>query len=308
MRRMHHRLPGALPACGLLLAGVLAAGGPALARQRDASLDTAKARYGAAAYEEALAILGAAKPSESDLVLRAEIEKYRTLCLLALGRKDDAERAIERLVTLSPSLNADHLEASPWVRDTFRAARRRVLPSVVALEYEQGKAAVLRKSFQEASGHLKEVLGLLDDADLATSDERWRRDLRTLAQGFLDLAVAASASPPSFATATAAQPITGAAPADSTIVPAAAVREDMPPWPQDLRKFMGARETAAGVIEVTVDENGRVDNAVMRESIHPMYDALLVEVARTTWRYRPATKAGVPVRDTRRIRLVVNLR
>ncbi len=56
-----------------------------------------------------------------------------------------------------------------------------------------------------------------------------------------------------------------------------------------------------------VDEKGGVVNAAIRQSIHPVYDALLLAAART-WRYRPATKGGVPIRDDRRIRVVVNLR
>lgn len=306
MRPSHDRLSSAF-ACGLLLAGAFAAG-PSLAQQRDEPINAAKARYGAAAYEEVLTILAAAKPAETDVGLRAEIEKYRTLCLLALGRKIDADAAMERLVALDPSLTAAQLDASPWVRETFRAVRRRVLPGVVGQMYEQARAAVLRKSFEEATGRLKALLVLLDDADLAAADERWRRDLRTLAQGFLDLATVTPPTPPTPVAPVSAQPDAAPPPADSTAAPAVPVHEEMPAWPQDLRKFMGTRETAAGVIEVTVNEKGRVDNAVMRESIHPVYDAILIEAARTTWTYRPATKAGVPVPDTRRIRVVVNLR
>jgi len=49
-----------------------------------------------------------------------------------------------------------------------------------------------------------------------------------------------------------------------------------------------------------ISEDGRVEEAVIRQSINPAYDQLLLEAARR-WKYRPALRAGVPVRYTKTI-------
>ena len=43
--------------------------------------------------------------------------------------------------------------------------------------------------------------------------------------------------------------------------------------------------------------------ATIRQSMHPMFDTLLVDAARR-WKYRPAMKDGVPVRFTKTLTLL----
>jgi TonB family protein len=81
------------------------------------------------------------------------------------------------------------------------------------------------------------------------------------------------------------------------------VRQEIPPWPANLR---GSGETQEGIIQLLVDEKGAVASAVIVRSIHPVYDQLLLEAARSTWQYKPATKDGTPVRYTKLLRVVVN--
>jgi TonB family protein len=50
-----------------------------------------------------------------------------------------------------------------------------------------------------------------------------------------------------------------------------------------------------GVMELVIDEAGRVESVKMRESLHPRYDRLAVDAARH-WKYAPATVDGVPVK------------
>ena len=64
-----------------------------------------------------------------------------------------------------------------------------------------------------------------------------------------------------------------------------------------------ARES--GLIEVMIDEMGRVESAMVLGSIHPIYDAMLLS-ASEDWRYRPATVNGQPVKFRKRIQVAVS--
>jgi hypothetical protein len=57
-----------------------------------------------------------------------------------------------------------------------------------------------------------------------------------------------------------------------------------------------------------VNEKGSVTSAVIVRSIHPVYDQILLQAARTTWQYRPAMKGGTPIPYTKLLRVVVNQR
>ena len=58
-----------------------------------------------------------------------------------------------------------------------------------------------------------------------------------------------------------------------------------------------------GTVEVVIDEQGAVIAAKIAASINGFYDAVLLDSART-WRYRPATKDGRPVRFRRLVSLL----
>ena len=60
-----------------------------------------------------------------------------------------------------------------------------------------------------------------------------------------------------------------------------------------------------GIMEVVIDEQGRVIAIDMRAPLHPQYDALLLAAARD-WRYRPATLDGKPVRFRKVIQIAVD--
>jgi hypothetical protein len=285
-----------------VLIGFVAQARPLAAQTGSDPLSAAKDRYAEAAYEDTLGLLDQLKPADSNVALRIEIEKYRFLCLLAVGRKPDAERAVQRLISLKPSLGATELDAAPWVRTAFTEMRRNVLPDIVTQKYEEAKAAVLAKSYATAGPQLKLVLALIDDPDLASTEERWRKDLKTLTQGFMDLVQIATPAPPPEAPAPAAP---SAPPSVSPVVPPVAVRQEIPPWPADLP---GGRDSQEGIIQLVVDETGAVASAVIVRPINPVYDQILLQAARTTWQYKPATRDGAPVRYTKILRVVVNPR
>ena len=87
------------------------------------------------------------------------------------------------------------------------------------------------------------------------------------------------------------------------MTPPVALRQDVPRVPTTISAQ--ARERA--ILEILIDEQGRVTNLSMRMTIHPMYDPQLLAAARD-WRYRPATVDGVPVKFRKLIQITVDKR
>jgi TonB family protein len=59
-----------------------------------------------------------------------------------------------------------------------------------------------------------------------------------------------------------------------------------------------------GLLQIVIDPRGNVTNAEMRISAHPKYDADLIRMARG-WKFRPASKNGVPVAYTKLIDIML---
>jgi TonB family protein len=57
-------------------------------------------------------------------------------------------------------------------------------------------------------------------------------------------------------------------------------------------------------MEVVVDENGSVTSAAITEPVYPSYDQQLLQAAKS-WRYRPARRAGQPVKYRRAVSIVL---
>ena len=277
------------------------------------TLARAKDLYGLAAYDEALAVLNRLLETASPAV-SSEVAGYQVLCLLALGRTDDAQKAIEALVKADPLYRPSESFMSPRTRARFDAVRRELLPGIVQESYDKAKAAFDRKELPVALAEFDRVVALLDEPWLA--DVQNMADLRRLAIGFRDLSRAAAADVPAspagtssnVAAPTTAAPGPAPEPArtytgdDAGVVPPTVVSRRTPPWTprNEIEKVREFR----GLLELVINEAGDVTSAVLSKSIHPTYDRTLVDTART-WKFRPAMKDGVPVayRMTIEIRL-----
>jgi hypothetical protein len=269
------------------------------------SLTTARDLYSSAAYEDALAVLNRLRNSDHTADDGRSIEQYRAFCLLALGRADEAERAIEAVVAAQPLYQPSASDVSPRLRAAFSEVRRRMLPGIVQEKYGQAKTAFDRKDFASAAQGFKQVLDVLADPDIGSAaNQPPLSDLRTLAVGFQELAAKAAAPPPPPPPPPAQTQQTVVVPArvfgaDNTqVLPPIAIHQVFPPFPGHIVP------SGQGVVEVLVDENGIVESASMRVPVHPSYDALIVAAART-WQYRPATLDGVPVRYRKMIQVVL---
>jgi hypothetical protein len=266
--------------------------------------------YASARYDEALAVLNELRPSDSAtaIVDRKSIEQYRSLCLLALGRGSEAESAIAAVVTADPAYLPGEAEASPRVRAAFSDVRRRLLPEIASARYLEAKSSFDRKDHALAVQQFRQTISLLDDPDMGGK----LPDLRTLSAGFLDLAIAAMAPPPAppkpqIVTPPPAPVVPQPDPnriytmLDLDVTAPGIVRQEMP----RLTPTMKMQAKDRGVIEVVIDELGRVAFAAVRSSVQPLYDAELLSAARD-WRYQPATMAGKPVKYRKMIQINVS--
>ena len=180
-------------------------------------------------------------------------------------------------------------EASPRVRAAFSDVRKRLLPDIASTRYTDAKATFDHKDYPAATDAFRSVLALLDDPDMGGR----LPDLKTLAKGFLDLSAAAAAPPPPPAPAKAVLPPMPAPKPkpdlnriytsdDPDVVAAVPVRQDMPRMPA----MVTAQARGRGILEIVVDQKGRVTSAAIRESVHPIYDNLVLTAARD-WKYQP---------------------
>lgn len=299
------RFPGVVgwaAACLLLLAST--------AQAQDA-LARAKDLYLSAAYDEALVVLEQLR-SQPTSAASTEVAQYRVFCLLALQRSEEARKAIEDIVTADPFYHPSETQTSPRIRLVFDETRRALLPGLVQKTYSDAKA-LFEKKDPKAFGQFELVLKLLDDPELKGMSQL--ADLRTVVNGFLDLSKAIASVPPPPAPVPAELPPPTAQPAategggssqtaavidvppdraaESTFgfTPPVVISQPIPRWtpPSTVNRGSGFK----GLIEVTIDQNGNVTSAVLRQSIHPLYDEKLLAMART-WKYKPAMRNGVP--------------
>jgi tetratricopeptide (TPR) repeat protein len=268
-------------------------------------LTKAKALYDAANYEDALSLLAP--------VQKPEAQQYRALCLLALGRSQDASNEVDSLIASAPTFEPSAEDVSPRFVSLVSDAKKRLLPGIA------------RKTFNEARDQFKsgDRAGAAKKFDLVVTlaatdgfkDTSEAEDLRTLASGFIELADASqlreeqkatAPAPPKTAEATAPSPIptTTTVPPSSVAAPSSSgthltptevsqpvvVRQIIPAIPSGIAG-MGS-PTASVRVEIGTD--GHVISASMQQSAHPLYDRLVLQAAHE-WLYTPAMLNGRPV-------------
>lgn len=269
------------------------------------SLSTARDLYASAEYDNALTILERLSTRPSSNEDRQSIELYRALSLLAVGRRDDAERAIESIVVRDPLFRPGE-DLSPRTLAAFSEARKRVLPSVIQQEYAAAKGAFERKEFETSAGLFKRVVELLNDPAVGdVAQQPPLADLRTLAAGFHDLSVKAiPPPPPPPPPAPVAAPPVNLPPRIYT----AEERGIIPPQTiaQALPKYPGAvpPRGVSGVVEIVINEGGTVETASVVIPVNSSYDKMLMNAA-NKWQYVPASLNGKPVKFRKRIQVTV---
>ncbi len=256
--------------------------------------------YASASYEAALTAVSSMNDSNSN----PEIEQYRVLCLVALGRTEVAERAVERVLTQHPLYRPGAADTPPRIQELYTTVRRRLVPSLARTMYVDGKSAFDRKDRAAAVRIFDELARITDDRDLR--DDPALAEMKVLANGFLTLSNALPSADLDLKTIPAAAPITipdaAAAPVVSAPVP---IHEELPVWaPKD---ELGRTMEFRGAVRVSISARGIVESAEVVRSVHPAYDEVLRQAAKS-WTYYPGRVNGRAVPSERVITVVLKPR
>jgi len=141
------------------------------------TLVKAKALYAEASYDEALAVL---KGDEG-----AEAYQYRALCFIALGKTQDAERAIESMINVAPTFTVSEAELPPRMVNLFAQTRRRVLPPLVKRLFGEARADFQSRNLATARDKFEKVMTLTNDPAMKDSPEAV--DLQLLVGSYIDI-------------------------------------------------------------------------------------------------------------------------
>ena len=266
---------------------------PQVAGPQPDTLAAAKTLYAAADYEEALKTL-AVHDAAADA---GETDKYRALCLLALGRTEEVERVLEALVVRNPSYRLSDADVTPRLVAMFQTTRDRLLPRILDDSYAAARASFDSGNYADASVRLRALLALLaeEDAALPHAGASLRQDLRRVAQHFLELAETAQARSAK-REAQAAAPVRSDSPSDETLI------ADV------VQRYVHAYEAldADGVVRVFQGENPnplraafnalkmqRVQAKNVRIAVDPAGESATV---RLSWIVETIPKVGSPIR------------
>jgi tetratricopeptide (TPR) repeat protein len=275
-----------------LAAVVFAAALPSNLHADSPEFGNAKTLYAQASYEDALVQLNGI----TDADVANQVDQYRALCLLALGRDREAQASLERIVVRAPLYVVKSDDASPKLVTLFQQVRQRTLPAAAKDLYAKARASFDGKHFPEAREQFEEMLAVLKEAAVGDSGSPIA-DLKQLGEGFLkltnaELKPAEPATPPPVAARVAPVKAALYSSGDADVVPPVDVVRDLPPWNPPASLPNG---TYSGKLQIDIDERGQVERAILVESIAPPYDSRLIAASRT-WRFQPATKDGVPVK------------
>jgi TonB-like protein len=300
-------------------------------------LGAAKDLYASAAYEDALSTLSRIDADSTAPDVARQADEYRAFCLYALGRTREAESVAEAMIRKQPLARLEAVDASPRLETMFTDVRRRLLPSLIREQFRDARADIDRKSYTAAEPQLTRARLMIAEAEKLGVKDDGLGDLSVLVDGFLGLIQSAAeprpvphtaavtqpapaSSPRGAATATAAAADTAPATsrpaaatntvdvarvytiADVGVTPPLTIEQRMPPMPMQLQSIARAVH-AKGVLDVLIDESGRVADVTLRQALNPAFDPVVLRNARE-WKYRPAVKDGVPVRFVKTIMLV----
>ena len=321
----------------VIVGALLIAAGAALSGQD--LLSAAKDQYASAAYEDALTTLSRLDGEVAPDVAR-QADEYRAFCLYALGRNREAESVAESLIRKGPLVRLEAADASPRLESMFSDVRKRLLPSLIRERYRVARAAVDQKSFSAAEPSLADARRMIAEAERLGVKDDGLADLSVLVDGFLQLiksnadqraasqqtpaavvpnapaAVPGRPAAPSPSSVRAEAPAPAAAGAtkaaavvpqvysavDEGITPPVVIEQKMPPMNMEMQRVAKTIK-ARGMLDLVIDESGRVVDATVRQSMNSAIDALVVRAARN-WKYRPALKDGEPVRYAKTLLLV----
>lgn len=252
-------LPGRRAGRLALLALLAALSAPPAGLSAADPMAEVKSLYATAAYEDTLALLSRIEAA-GDADVRDGVDEYRALCLMALGRDRDAEKAMEALATRHPLTLEQLDQRAPRFVSLYQQVRVRLVPTLATTAYTSGKRAYDSGAFPEAAAQFREAVALLESLEASQPSE-----LALLASGFLALAeksVAPAPTPapiPAPAAAAATAPVTApvntptelAGRSEGSAPPTEVTPTPMAPTPTAATAVDAAAVDVATVVEVT---------------------------------------------------------
>jgi hypothetical protein len=283
----------------LLFATILASVAPG--RASGADLTNVRSLYASASYDEALKELD---KIDADSWIE-QVDEYRALCFVALGRTQEAEQALEHLVRLSPLHSMTNDRMSPRVVALFETVRVRTMPLVARQVYGKARSSYDNAHFDAAASQFRQLVQLLSDPGLVEKNPNLA-EMKELGEGFVELAEAKlkipalpvhePAEPPAVpAVSKVSEPPSSRlfTAEDRDVVPPVAVNRTMPRWTPGFSPS-GAR-SLKGTLDIVTDAKGDVESVRLVNSLSPTYDRLLLAAAKE-WKFTPAKRNGEPVR------------
>ena len=192
--------------------------------------------------------------------------------------------AFDSLVMSNPLYEPKTSDLSPEALATFRASQRQLLPSIAQRTFDRAKAALDSGDPDRALGLARDAMTMIDRR-LADTPAQLREDVQEL----IDQATAAAA---------AANEIVYTE-ADRDVIPPRQLTTQMP-----VTGPVGVPPNRVGWLEMIIGRDGSVEKVRLHTPLNRHHERMIVSPAKA-WRYRPATKAGRPVRY--RIMVKVNL-
>jgi hypothetical protein len=272
----------------------VAAGALRLDAQGPSPLAHVRDLYSNADYEDVLSAVAA------DASASPQIGQYKVFSLIALGRSADAEQAAEAVLVAHLDFHPDS-DASPRLVQVFATARRKVAPDRLKSMYSTARGLLDNKNRDGAIEAFTNIVAVAGDPDL--KEDKTTAELGLLANGFLELsrALPVPARPAPDAASTKTEPpapIADSASASTTRRPVPPVVSQPQPIRQDLPRWSPpaslARAEFKGRIVVHVGADGKVEGSEILDSVHPLYDELLLAASKS-WSYKPGTSNGSPV-------------
>jgi tetratricopeptide (TPR) repeat protein len=184
---------------------------PAVLRAQE-SIQAAQALYASASYDEALAVLDHLQKQPLPPPDVRDVQQNRALCLLALGRTDEAALAVAAVVSSDPGYRPSEAGTPPRVRAIFKDVRGRLLPGIIVARYGEARTAYDGQQWADAAKAFQLVISLAGDPDLSASDAKAVQDYRVLANGFVKLAEASAEAAEAAAKKAAEPPVAHPAP------------------------------------------------------------------------------------------------
>jgi tetratricopeptide (TPR) repeat protein len=186
---------------------------PAVVRAQE-SIQVAQALYASASYDEALAVLDRLQKEPLPPPDVRDVQQNRALCLLALGRTDEAALAVAAVVSSDPGYRPSEAGTPPRVRAIFKDVRGRLLPGIIVARYGEARTAYDGQQWADAAKGFQLVVSLAGDPDLSASDAKAVQDYKVLANGFVKLAQASAEAAEAAAKKAAEPPVAHPAPSE----------------------------------------------------------------------------------------------